>query len=195
MTALLLLFSLGVLVGCNPQDDEHRRPTYRRLPWVNLPNYDDIKDYLSQYLDNSKGILCIAFRFRIQFVVAFGRDWSLIRARRLRIGTYSTIEQSSRRRHGKRHVPDRRLAICTLPRTTFRIIDADTLDVVFTYEIASGYLHGIFLDGDKVVLIALRILDQRAIGRYWTRLFLLELLQIQHESGCLRHCRQKRCHH
>jgi len=52
----------------------------------------------------------------------------------------------------------------------FVIVDAETLDIVFTYDVTSGYLQGMFLVGDKVVLFGYEYFQKDVVEReydYW----------------------------
>jgi inhibitor of cysteine peptidase len=152
MTALLLIVLAGVLVGCNNQTTlTTNTPTPTSVG--QFSDYDAIKDYLSQYYTNSKGSYVSRFATEDALMsptAGLESDSNTSQTTR----TYSTTNnQVDGVSESDTFLTDGYYLYLT-SNNKFRIIDADTLEIVFTYEIATGYLHGIYRVGNKVVLIA-----------------------------------------
>jgi len=154
LTAFVLFFALFVIAGCNlkPTTTTGQNDSPESVGGFN--NYAEIKEYLKLFYDESKGSYVSRFATfdslapNAESTATDGPTGSSSGR------TYSTTNnQVDGVMESDTFLTDGYFLYVTTEQT-FRLIDADTLDILFTYEIEQGYVHGLYRFGNKIVLIA-----------------------------------------
>lgn len=154
LTLFVLFFAMFAIAGCNAKTTTTTGQNNSPESVGNFQDYDAIKDYLKQFYDESKGSYISRFA-TFDALSPNAESTATDGATGSSSGrTYSTTNnQVDGVMESDTFLTDGYFLYVTTDRT-FRLIDADTLDVLFTYEIEQGYVHGIYLSGNKIVLIA-----------------------------------------
>lgn len=169
---LMVMLTLG-LFACN---DAPVLTTSLPTPGSvgNFASYDDLKTYLASYYDQTTGGYYL-FRNSGDMMSESAMDDGGVLATTTAV--YGASDQSGEKNYSETNnqvsgvsESDRILTdgyfIYVTSNTHFYIINADTLDIVYTHEIPNGYFIGMYLRGNKVVLLSYEYTYEEVQGEY-----------------------------